>query len=69
MVVVNFWPLSGDPCRDEAAYLEESWCKCQNQGVVFIGVDYVDTETSALAYIEEFDITYMNVPDLQTRIS
>jgi hypothetical protein len=41
----------------------------QNQGVVFIGVVYVDTETSALAYIEEFDITYMNVPDLQTRIS
>jgi peroxiredoxin len=25
VVVVNFWPLSGDPCRDEAAYLEESW--------------------------------------------
>jgi cytochrome c biogenesis protein CcmG/thiol:disulfide interchange protein DsbE len=36
---------------------------------VFIGVDYVDTEKEALAYIEEFDITYFNGPDLRTRIS
>jgi len=32
-------------------------------------VDYVDTEKAALAYIQEFDITYVNGPDLQTRIS
>ena len=36
---------------------------------MFIGVDYVDTEPSALAYIKEFDITYFNGPDLGTRIS
>jgi cytochrome c biogenesis protein CcmG/thiol:disulfide interchange protein DsbE len=32
-------------------------------------VDYVDTEPEALAYIEEFDITYPNGPDIGTRIS
>ena len=37
--------------------------------MVFIGVDYVDVEPSALAYIKEFDITYFNDPDLGTRIS
>jgi cytochrome c biogenesis protein CcmG/thiol:disulfide interchange protein DsbE len=37
--------------------------------VVFIGVDYVDTEKEAVAYIDEFDITYFNGPDLGTRIS
>jgi cytochrome c biogenesis protein CcmG/thiol:disulfide interchange protein DsbE len=36
---------------------------------VFIGVDYTDTEKEALAYIAEFDITYLNGPDLGTRIS
>ncbi len=41
----------------------------KNQGVVFLGVDYVDTEAEALAYIEEFDITYPNGPDIGTRIS
>ncbi len=37
--------------------------------MLFIGVDYVDTERQALAYIEEFDITYPNGPDVGTRIS
>lgn len=34
--------------------------------MVFIGVDYVDTEKEALAYLEEFDITYFNGPDIGT---
>lgn len=68
-VIVNFWASWCRPCRVEAAYLENTWRKYQAQGVVFIGVDYVDTEKEALAYIREFDITYLNGPDLQTRIS
>ena len=37
--------------------------------MIFIGVDYADTEKAALAYMKEFDITYFNGPDLGTRIS
>lgn len=69
VVVINFWASWCQPCRQEAAYLENTWRKYKDQGVVFIGVDYVDTENEALAYIQEFDITYINGPDLQTRIS
>ena len=69
VVVINIWASWCPPCRDEAPYLEETWRKYQDQGVVFIGVDYADTEKEALAYIEEFDITYFNGPDLGTRIS
>ena len=69
VVIINFWASWCLPCRQEAAYLEQTWRKYQNQGVVFIGVDYVDTETEALAYIEEFDITYINGPDIGTAIS
>jgi len=69
VVVINFWASWCDPCREEAAYLEKSWRKYKGQGVVFLGVDYVDTEKAALAYIKEFDITYINGPDLKTRIS
>jgi cytochrome c biogenesis protein CcmG/thiol:disulfide interchange protein DsbE len=36
---------------------------------VFLGIDYVDTEPEALAYIDEFGITYPNGPDLGTEIS
>jgi len=69
VVVINFWASWCPPCREEAAYLEQTWRKYKDQGVVFIGVDYLDTETEALAYIEEFDITYFNGPDLRTSIS
>lgn len=69
VVVINFWASWCLPCRQEAAYLERTWRKYQDRGVVFIGVDYVDTETEALAYIQEFDITYINGPDLGTVIS
>lgn len=69
VVVINFWASWCPPCREEAAYLEATWRKYQDQGVVFIGVDYVDTESAALEYIAEFDITYPNGPDVRTRIS
>jgi len=69
VVVINFWASWCPPCREEAAYLEQTWRKYQGQGVMFIGVDYVDTDKEALAYIDEFDITYFNGPDIGTRIS
>ncbi len=69
VVVINFWASWCPPCREEAAYLESTWQKYQNQGVVFIGVDYLDTEPEALAYLDEFDISYFNGPDLRSRIA
>jgi len=69
VVIINFWASWCPPCREEAAYLEQTWRKYKDEGVVFIGVDYVDTEKEALAYIKEFDITYFNGPDIGTRIA
>ncbi|MFH1185522.1 MAG: TlpA disulfide reductase family protein [Chloroflexota bacterium] len=69
VVIVNFWASWCPPCREEAAYLEQTWRKYEDKGVVFVGVDYVDTEKPALAYIKEFDITYINGPDVGTRIA
>jgi cytochrome c biogenesis protein CcmG/thiol:disulfide interchange protein DsbE len=69
VVIINFWASWCQPCREEAAYLEQTWRKYKDQGVVFIGVDYADTDRPALAYLKEFGITYLNGPDLGTRIS
>lgn len=67
VVIVNFWASWCPPCREEAAYLEQTWRKYEDKGVIFVGVDWVDTEKEALAYIKEFDITYINGPDIGTR--
>ena len=69
VVIINFWASWCPPCRDEAPYLEATWRKYRDRDVVFIGVDYVDAEPNALAYIEEFDITYPNGPDIGQEIA
>jgi len=70
VVVINFWASWCIPCEEEAAELESAWQFYQPSGkVIFLGVDYVDTEPEALGYLEKFKISYPNGPDLQTRIS
>ncbi len=70
VIVVNFWASWCKPCEQEAADLEASWKYYQPGGqVVFLGVDYVDTEPEARAYLRKFAITYPNGPDLRTTIS
>jgi len=69
-VVLNFWASWCVTCKDEAVELEEAWRSYQPDGeVVFIGVDYVDTEPEARGYLERYDITYPNGPDMGTKIS
>ena len=70
VVVLNFWASWCVTCKDEAAELEEAWKYYQPGGeVVFIGVDYVDTEPEARKYLETYKITYPNGPDMGTKIS
>jgi cytochrome c biogenesis protein CcmG/thiol:disulfide interchange protein DsbE len=68
-VVLNFWASWCKPCEEEAAALEAAWRKYKDQGVVFVGVDYLDQEPAAKRYLEKFGITYPNGPDLASRIS
>ena len=69
VVVINFWASWCKPCEQEAAELEQAYQQYKDQGVAFLGVDYVDADREAMAYLEKFGITYPNGPDLGTRIS
>lgn len=68
-VVVNFWASWCGPCRQEAPLLERLWNEYGMRGVVFIGVNIQDAESDALAYLNEFGITYPNGADTGGRIT
>jgi cytochrome c biogenesis protein CcmG/thiol:disulfide interchange protein DsbE len=70
VVVLNFWASWCKPCEQEAADLEEAWRNYQPRGdVIFLGIDWTDTEPKAMQYLKKFNISYPNGPDLGTRIS
>ena len=68
VVVLNFWASWCKPCEQEAAELQEAY-EFYKDEVIFLGVDYVDTEPEARTYLKKFQITYPNGPDMGTKIS
>ena len=68
-VVLNFWASWCDPCRAEAELLEATWRREKDNGIVFVGLDYLDQEPAAKAYLAEYEISYANGPDLKSTVA
>lgn len=68
VVLVNFWASWCLPCREEAPELEAIWQQYRAQGVTVVGIAWSDIEADTRAFIDEFNMTYPNAPDIGTRI-
>jgi thiol-disulfide isomerase/thioredoxin len=68
-VVLNFWASWCTPCRQEMPILERVWKEFKGRGLVVLGIDVLDDDKDARAFLKALDITYPNVfdPD-QTRM-
>lgn len=70
VIVINFWASWCKPCEAEARELEEAYQYYRaGDEVVFLGLAYVDTEPKSLGYLQKFGVTYLNGPDLATKVS
>ena len=63
VLVVNFWYAGCPPCRLEAPDLEALHQEYKDDGVVFVGVNILDQTPTALAFAEEFGVTYPSIMD------
>jgi cytochrome c biogenesis protein CcmG, thiol:disulfide interchange protein DsbE len=62
-VVLNFWASWCIPCREEAPLLEREWQRARASGVLFVGLDMQDVTQDARDFLEEFQISYLNLRD------
>ena len=68
-VVLNFWASWCTPCQQESPMLEAAWKKYRAEGVVFVGVDYQDSQSDAQQFLQKYGITYPVGPDTSGTIS
>jgi len=59
VVVINFWASWCVECHKEAQALEGIYRAYKDRGVVVLGVDYLDTEAPALAYLKQYNVTIL----------
>jgi cytochrome c biogenesis protein CcmG/thiol:disulfide interchange protein DsbE len=64
-LVVNFWASWCIPCKDEAPFLQQTYVKFRDQGLVVLGVDAQDFRQDAKRFLSRFGITYPIVYDGQ----
>jgi cytochrome c biogenesis protein CcmG/thiol:disulfide interchange protein DsbE len=69
VVVINFWASWCVECHKEAQALENIYRRYKDRGVVVLGIDYLDTEAPALAYLKQYGVTYPNGIDLQQQVA
>jgi len=62
-VVINFWASWCTPCADEAPLLQAAWQHARTKGVIFIGIDYQDTQSDGLSFLQKRGITYPSAID------
>ena len=62
-VLVNVWASWCDPCRDEAPDLQRFYEHHKQDDFLVLGVDTQDASDEALAFAEEFGLTYPQLHD------
>ena len=67
--VINFWGSWCGPCRREQPFLEQLSKENAGRGVQFLGINERDQKAAALAYLDEFSVSYPSIYDPSSSIA
>jgi cytochrome c biogenesis protein CcmG/thiol:disulfide interchange protein DsbE len=62
-IVLNLWSSSCTPCRGETRVLESEWERLGRRGVLFLGLNVMDSAPAARRFREQYGVTYPSVED------
>jgi thiol-disulfide isomerase/thioredoxin len=68
VVVLNFWASWCAPCRAEGPILKDVAARTKPSGVEFLGVNFKDQKTAALAYDRAMQPGYPSIHDQQGQV-
>ncbi|WP_214103376.1 TlpA family protein disulfide reductase [Acrocarpospora catenulata] len=68
VVVLNFWASWCAPCRAEGPILKDVAARTKANGVEFLGVNFKDQKTAALAYDRTLEPGYPSIHDQQGQV-
>jgi thiol-disulfide isomerase/thioredoxin len=60
-IVLNLWSADCLPCRSEAPVLQAEWERLGARGVLFLGLNVLDTPAIARRFLASYDVTYPSV--------
>ena len=62
-VVLNFWASWCPPCQEEAPVFSQLARDAANKDIVVIGVALWDQDADSQSFIQQYGLTYPNIPD------
>ncbi len=63
VVLLNFWRVGCQPCREELSALESVYKQYKDQGFTVIGINICDIKKLIIDLLEENSVTYPNIID------
>jgi peroxiredoxin len=62
-IVLNVWSADCTPCRAETRVLQSEWERLGRRGVLFLGLNVLDSPASARRFRAQYDVTYPSVEE------
>jgi peroxiredoxin len=62
-IVLNIWSADCTPCRGETPMLQSEWERLGSRGVLFLGMNVLDSPATARRFRADYGVTYPSVQE------